>query len=294
MKRILFVIFVAFLAVSLSNALTVDREMVSAIDANKELTIKFIINPETTQNFEFTDALPTEWQFVSWDVQGIPKETVSFSHSPTSSMDQQKEIYRWQFSNANSSIILTYSVIPKTTGDKILTAVWTHDNQVESKDSEIFVREAGIICGNGICESGYGENNVNCSLDCKTKVANPFFWLALLILATVLSISGLFFREYEKVKPQAPKTQPKGPTKVIKFEVREKKEETPRFQIPAIAPKRTETVIHVATKSVKARIARKKPRKATKKRAVKQPKKQKVKKTRWARHKRFIKKPFPD
>lgn len=54
---------------------------------------------------------------------------------------------------------------------------------------------AKAVCGNNICESALGENNIVCPADCR-QVKPPFLMLFVLVSATFLCLSGLAYREY--------------------------------------------------------------------------------------------------
>jgi hypothetical protein len=256
MKKILFVLML-FLAISLSQAVTVERSMNSAIDFGKTLAITFIINPENSTSFEFTDAVPTEWQFVDWNIQGINKENVVFSNTATSLSDNSKEIYKWKFENATGLITLTYDIIVKTAGEEKLTALWIVGNGIESKESTIVVRSTGAVCGNAICETAYGENNFTCPTDCNFKM-NVFFWLGLLLTATIISISGIYFREYNKVKAM-PRQKPKGHTQVIAFEMKERPKEI--SQIKTIREQPRQKIVKQRTQRKTVKQSRVQPKK---------------------------------
>lgn len=183
-------ILILFLIFSAVNCITVERELQKTIHFNEILEIKIKINPEGIKNFEFTDAIPKEWDFISWNVT-INETKVSFSSHQLPYDD--RIVYKWIFSNVSEPFELNYYVIPKTIGATKLTMLWKYGNNFSSKESEIFVKAVGPVCGNDICESGYGENNINCPTDCKFK-ANPYPWLFILLLSTFILILGIAYK----------------------------------------------------------------------------------------------------
>lgn len=283
---------IAFFAISLSYGITVERTAVPAADFGEQVEITFFINPDGIQKFDFTETLPAQWEILSWGVQGISKESVLFSQTTPEILENSKTVYSWAFENALEPITLTYIVVVNSVGEVDLKTMWFYEEQIESQENEFFVRSTGVVCGDNICQSAYGENLINCPGDCPFK-STPYFWISLLLFATIIVVTGVIYRESKKIKMPKRGLQPpifqiqknqavktiKKPEKVIHFEIKERT--TADFPKPPVMEQKTkpkERIVRSKPKafSKKPKTSKKKAKKTTKKPA--KPKKKQVKK----------------
>jgi hypothetical protein len=208
LKKIIFLIVISLLVISISAAeIDVSRTASESIQVNEPYTATLKTGTVTYSQFDIAELLPVGWELVDWSVSGNAS-AVNFEHSTTSYIGSVREVYKWSFSEAAANgIELGYTAIPRRAGSFNITTMLTYSSPAgfSSAENKIFVggTTPGMMCGNNICESLYGENVFTCPQDCRfNMLTNPMVMLSVLILAMAIIFAGLAYREYKMYGPE--------------------------------------------------------------------------------------------
>jgi len=179
-----------FLAViSLASGFEFSASVPENVSYSKPFNISVQINPGNETMFDLVALFPTGWSVTNWSTN---VEGVSLEHRDTNYMGKDVSAFRWRFNEVTGDVNLKVEVMPSGVGDKV-SFVWVYPNGFSSQEYGIKMSAA---CGNGICEKG--ENVFTCPSDC--PYFPQMFWVAVLLIATGIAVTGVIYREYLKVE----------------------------------------------------------------------------------------------
>jgi hypothetical protein len=205
LNRIAFLSLIALIAINISFAeVEVSNSFDDSLQVDESFTSRLSTTAVSNPEFDISELLPSGWEITDWSVSGNQSAVIFSKEGTVSYGGTVREVYKWKFSSpAPNGIEIQYTAIPRRGGNFNITTVITFNSPAgfSSYDNEVYVGggTAEIMCGNGICESIYGENSETCAEDCRfDKTMVPQVWLAVLILALAIIYVGLAYKEWKK------------------------------------------------------------------------------------------------
>jgi len=222
MKKIIFPIIFMFVISAAFAEINVERVLPSSVQPGQTVRITENIFVKDIDRLDFSEMLPSNWSMDSWEVKGAPYE---FEELYYNYKGIERHIYHWIFNTSGvNEITLEYEITVDGPGVWTFSTVYFTRDETKSEDWNLVVGTGGIVpipveCGNGICETVFGENAANCPQDCMWQ-RSPEYVIVVLALVTVIVFSGILYRIYKKVKLWKLKKASKKVTKKVKAKVK--------------------------------------------------------------------------
>ncbi len=165
----------------------------SHIEEPDVINVSIIINTEGYNEFDLLELVPSGTEILNWNAS-----TLAELESRTKDFDYfgKVEVYRWNFKEVNQEeIILDYQIEVKEYGNFETTTLIIYEDGFSSESHNVYVGETvqtGLIF---------------------TELEEPIWQLAVLMLATIILVSGVYYRYFKNKEKESKEKNKKSKKK---------------------------------------------------------------------------------